>query len=146
MKKLVTIIFALAFCAGLSAQKFSIFGNVTRDIFPTSADSDKSINGEFVFSLDAVASGPIWTFENADVQKSWLEGYGIALGYKHVNPDLESDWGVNIAYMNKVKFGEELFEKQGIAILPNYHSLVAGPVWFFGDKYPGVMVGGMITF
>ena len=103
-------------------------------------------NGEFMFSLDAVIAGPTWTFENNFDKPIFLQGAAIAIGYKHFKADLKSDWGISLALTNKFQLGDEQTQQVGIALLPNYYNLMVGPVYFFGNKYPGIMVGGSVTF
>jgi len=82
MKKLLFLIAGLVLCGTLSAQ-FVIFGNVPKDIFPTSADSDKAVNGVFLWSLDAVVSGAEITYNNDAFETKFLSGVGGAIGWKH---------------------------------------------------------------
>lgn len=142
MKKLISILTFLFILTGLQAQKgLSLFGHVSQK----AVDRGIFDNGQFVFSLDAVVAGPTWTFENGFDKPIPIQGAAIAIGYKHLKPDLKSDWGVSIALSNKFKMGEEQTQQVGIALLPNYYNLMVGPVWFIGNKYPGIMVGGSIT-
>lgn len=151
MKKLVTIIFALAFCAGLSAQ-FVIFGNVPKDIFPTSADSDKAVNGVFLWSLDAVVSGAEITYnkEASLFETSFLSGVGGAVGWKHYKPLPDgtpvSDFGFNLALLTQVKVNEVVKTGMEIAVLANLYNITAGPVYIFNEKKLGLLVGGTISF
>jgi len=143
MKKLISILLFLFILTGLQAQKgISIFGHVSQK----SIDRGVFDNGQFVFSLDAVVAGPTWTFESGFDKPILIQGAAIAIGYKHLKPNLKSDWGVSIALSNKFKMGDEQTQQVGIALLPNYYNLVIGPVWFIGNKYPGIMTGGTITF
>ena len=149
MKKLVTIIFALAFCAGLSAQ-FVIFGNVPKDIFPVSADSDKAVNGVFLWSLDAVVSGAEITYNNDAFETKFLSGVGGAVGWKHYKPLPDgtpiSDWGVNLAVLTQVQINETVRTGMELAVLANLYNLTAGPVYIFNDKKICLLVGANIAF
>jgi len=142
MKKLIMFLFAVMLVVTASAQKVSIFGHVSQK----AVDRGIFDNGQFVFSLDAVVAGPTWTFESGFDKPILIQGAAIAIGYKHIKADLKSDWGVSVALSNKFKMGEDQTQQVGIALLPNYYNLMIGPVWFIGNKYPGIMTGGTITF
>ena len=87
MRRLLFILAGLVLCGTLSAQ-FVIFGNVPKDIFPVSADSDKAVNGVFLWSLDAVVSGAEITYnkEASVFETKFLSGVGGAVGWKHYKP------------------------------------------------------------
>jgi len=143
MKKIISIFLFLFMITVVQAQKgIIIFGHVPNKAI------EKALfdNGEFLFSLDAVIAGPTWTFENNFDKPIMIQGAAIAVGYKHVQADLKSDWGVSLAVTNKFKIGDTQTQQVGIALLPNYYNLMIGPVYFFGNKYPGIMIGGSITF
>ena len=151
MKKLVTIIFALAFCAGLSAQ-IVIFGNVPKDIFPVSADSDKAVNGVFLWSLDAVVSGAEITYnkEASVFETKFLSGVGGAFGWKHYKPLPDgtpvSDWGINLAVLTQVQVNETIRTGMEVAVLANLYNITAGPVYILNEKKLGLLVGANLTF
>lgn len=149
MKKLVTIIFALAFCAGLSAQ-FVIFGNVPKDIFPQTADSERAVNGVFLWSLDAVVSGAEITYNEGAFETKFLSGVGGAVGWKHYKPLPDgtpvSDWGINLAVLTQVQINETIRTGMELALLANLYNLTAGPVYIFNDKKIGLLVGANINF
>src|SRR5574344_1010284 len=107
MKRLLIVLsLILAVTLPVSAQ-FVIFGNVPKDIFPTTADSDKAVNGVFLWSLDAVVQGFVVMKDNVlnDIVTRPMVGAGAAAGWKHykmVNDDPVSDWGINIALLTTV--------------------------------------------
>lgn len=151
MKKLLFLIAGLVLCGTLSAQ-FVIFGNVPRDIFPQTADSDKAVNGVFLWSLDAVVSGAEITYnkEARLFETKFLSGVGGAVGWKHYKPLPDgtpiSDWGVNLALLTQVQINETVRTGMEIAILANLYNITAGPVYIFNDKKVGLLVGANINF
>lgn len=143
MKGAAVIVLLLCLSTGVSAQKgVAVLGHVSKKTI------EKGLlnNGSFLLSFDAVIEGPTYVFDGPDTQFKVVKGYGIAAGYKHILPDLTSDYGVSIGVIHKVITGEGEKKRIGVAILPNYYNFMAGPVWFVGDRYPGVMVGGSLTF
>ena len=151
MKKLFIFIAGLVLTVQLSAQ-FVIFGNVPKDIFPVSADSDKAVNGVFLWSLDAVVQGFVVMKDDVlnDVIAKPMIGGGAAAGWKHykVGPDGNpvSDWGINLALLTTVQINNELKSGFEIALLPSLYSLKAGPAYFFGENKFGLVVGADIKF
>lgn len=142
-KTALAIILFLGLSAGLSAQKgVVVLGHVSQK----TVEKGLLDNGSLMLSFDAVIQGPTYVFGDPDAQIKVIQGYGIAVGYKHILPDLTSDYGVSLGVIHKVMTEEGESQKIGIALLPNYYNFMAGPIWFVGDKYPGVMVGGFITF
>lgn len=142
MKGTAVIALLLGLSAGVSAQKgVVILGHVSQKTI----EKGFLNNGSFLLSFDAVIEGPTYVFDGPDSQFNVVKGYGIAAGYKHVLPDLTSDYGFSIGVIHKVITSEGESQKIGFAILPNYYRFMAGPIWFIGDKYPGIMVGGTIT-
>jgi len=149
MKKLLFLIAGLVLCGTLSAQ-FVIFGNVSKDIFPVSADSDKAVNGVFLWSLDAVVSGAEITYNNDAFETKFLSGVGGAIGWKHYKPLPDgtpiSDWGVNLAVLTQVQINETVRTGMEVAVLANLYNITAGPVYIFNDKKIGLLVGANINF
>lgn len=153
MKKVVTIFFAIILSVGLFAQKpFVIFGNVSKDIFSETADSERAINGVFLWSLDAVVSGAEITYnkEASVFETKFLSGVGGAVGWKHYKPLPDgtpiSDWGVNLALLTQVQINETVRTGMEVAILANLYNITAGPVYIFNEKKLGLLVGANLNF
>lgn len=153
MKKFIIIFLLLVATLPIFAQKkgVAIFGHAPSGLF---INEDKSIKGTdtFLWSLDAVVSGPIITLNNTDgyFKTSGLIGAGGAFGYKHYKPLVDGtpicDWGVSAAVLTNVKINETV--KTGIIItaLVNVYNLTLGPAYLFQDKKLGLLVGANLTF
>jgi len=151
MRKLIIILACMLSFGVLQAQRpFVIFGNVDKNIFSDTADSQKAINGVFLWSLDAVVSGAEITYNNDAFETKFLSGVGGAIGWKHYKPLPDgtpiSDWGVNLAVLTQVQINETVRTGMEVAVLANLYNLTAGPVYIFNDKKIGLLVGANINF
>lgn len=153
MKRLFIILACMLSFGVLQAQRpFVIFGNVDKNIFSDTADSQKAINGVFLWSLDAVVSGAEITYnkEASLFETNFLSGVGGAIGWKHYKPLADgtpvSDWGLNLAVLTQVKVNEVVRTGMEIAVLANLYNITAGPVYIFNDKKLGLLVGVNLTF
>ena len=153
MKKLFFVLACLLMTGIVSAQKqFVIFGNVPKDIFPQTADSERAVNGVFLWSLDAVVSGAEITYNKDEsmFETRFLSGVGAAGGWKHYKqlPDGTpvSDWGINLAVLTQVKIDDVVRTGMEVAVLANLYNITAGPVYIFNDKKFGLLVGVNLVF
>jgi len=153
MKRLFIILACMLSFGVLQAQRpFVIFGNVDKNIFSETADSERAINGIFLWSLDAVVSGAEITYnkEASVFETKFLSGVGGAVGWKHYKPLPDgtpvSDWGVNLAVLTQVQINETVRTGMELAVLANLYNLTAGPVYIFNDKKIGLLVGANINF
>jgi len=153
MRRLLFLLAGVLLSGTLMAQKpFVVFGHVPKVFGSETVDRTVKATGDFLWSLDAVVSGAQITFNNeTDVfETSFLSGVGGAIGYKFYKP-LEdgsaiSTWGVSGALLTKVKLNEVVETGLEAAILLNVYNFTAGPVYIFGDKKLGLLVGANISF
>ena len=151
MKKILFFLAGVLLCGSLSAQMV-IFGNAPKNIFAETADSDRAVNGVFLWSLDAVVSGAEITYnkEASVFETKFLSGVGGAIGWKHYKPLPDgtpiSDFGFNLALLTQVQVNETIRTGMELALLANVYNFTAGPVYIFNEKKLGLLVGSSINF
>lgn len=151
MKKLILLL--LVIVSTTAQAQFVLFGHAPKDYFkePTT-DQTRRLNGDFLWSLDAVVSGAEITYnkELSIFETKFLSGVGGAIGWKHYKPlpDLTpvSDYGFNLAILTQVRINETIRTGMEIALLVNVYNFTAGPVYIFNEKKIGLLVGGAINF
>lgn len=151
MKRILLLVTVILVTINLGAQKpFVFFGNIPSDLF--TVDRDIKATGTFLWSLDAAVSAAEITFNrDANIfETSFLSGVGGAIGYKHYKPLADgspiTDWGINLALLTKVKLNDIVQTRMKLALLASIYNITAGPVYTFGDKKMGLLVGANIAF